>query len=69
MNEWYKQLKEINRKPKSVIYADNFLPEKEGIRDSAKLPASVSSSILLPFHRSLGLPQQLQPSGDFCNCK
>lgn len=50
---WYKQLKEINRKPKSVIYADNFLHEKEGKKDSAKLPSSSSSSILLAFHRTI----------------
>lgn len=33
-----------------MIYADNFLPEKEGRKDSAKLPASFSSLILLSFH-------------------
>lgn len=36
-----------------MIYADNFLLEKEGRKDSAKLPTSSSPSTLLASHRTI----------------
>lgn len=36
-----------------MIYADSFLPEKEGGKNSAKLPTSFFSSILLVSHHTI----------------